>query len=91
MTDNWIEQAINYSLAQIRQNLARLKGFPERTEEGRWVCVEKIGEKPGWWVGGHWVGQIWLTFAYTQESSPGRCCPLLGILSSPPPVRHEYP
>ncbi|HBX69501.1 MAG TPA: glucuronyl hydrolase [Chloroflexi bacterium] len=67
MTETWIEKALNYSLARIRQNLTELDGFPERTENARWICVERTGEQPGWWVGGHWVGQIWLAFAHTQS------------------------
>lgn len=65
MIENWIEQALNYSLKVIRKNLAELDGFPERTENGEWICIDQ--ERHGWWVGGHWVGQIWLAFAYTKE------------------------
>lgn len=59
----WVKQALDFSVARIRENLAYLDSFPERTENGKWVCVEKSG----WWVGGHWVGLIWLAFAHTQD------------------------
>jgi unsaturated chondroitin disaccharide hydrolase len=60
--DRWISQAVDYSLAQIHRNLAELSSFPELTENGRWRTVDHGG-----WVGGHWVGLIWLAFACTRE------------------------
>jgi unsaturated chondroitin disaccharide hydrolase len=63
VTNHWILQALEYSLARIRANLAALEFFPERTENGRWRTVENGG-----WVGGHWVGLLWLAFAYTQDA-----------------------
>jgi len=60
---DWASQALEFSVARIRENLTNLESFPERTEDGHWLCVEKTG----WWVGGHWVGLIWLAFAHTQD------------------------
>jgi len=40
-----------------------LESFPERTDGDQWICVEV----DGWWVGGHWVGLIWLAYACTQD------------------------
>ncbi len=65
--ENWPHAALEFSLMRIRENAVRLDGFPERTENGRWLCVEKSGEKAGWWVGGHWVGLLWQAFAYTSD------------------------
>lgn len=67
-TLDWAIQALDFSLLRIRENLSSLESFPERTENGSWVCVEKVGEKPGWWVGGHWVGLLWQAFAYSKDS-----------------------
>jgi unsaturated chondroitin disaccharide hydrolase len=62
MMNNWQSAALEYSLAHIRKNLASLDGFPELTENGRWRTVENGG-----WVGGHWVGLLWLAFAKTKD------------------------
>jgi unsaturated chondroitin disaccharide hydrolase len=59
--DNWIHQALEYSLSHLRQNLASLDAFPEFTENNHWRTVENGG-----WVGGHWVGLLWLAFGYTH-------------------------
>lgn len=49
-------------MARIRRNLAELDSFPELTENGCWRTVENGG-----WVGGHWVGLLWLAFAFTHD------------------------
>lgn len=67
MPAEWIRQALDFCAERVRENAASLEGFPERTENGRWLCVEKVGEKSGWWVGGHWVGLLWQAFAYTHD------------------------
>ena len=58
----WVDQALAFSLACTGENLKHLQSFPERTEEGRWICVDNGG-----WVGGHWVGLVWLAFFHTQD------------------------
>jgi len=58
----WRQEALNYSLEVTRQNAARLTSFPELTKEGKWVCVDNGG-----WVGGHWVGLLWLAYAHTHD------------------------
>jgi unsaturated chondroitin disaccharide hydrolase len=58
----WAGEALDYCEMRVYENLARLKSFPERTESGKWICVENGG-----WVGGHWVGLLWLAYAYTQD------------------------
>ena len=63
MFTNWLHQALDFSVSRIYDNAANLESFPEHTENGRWVCVDKTG----WWVGGHWVGLLWLAFAYTHD------------------------
>lgn len=61
MRIDWIEQALPYAFERTRYNMAGLKDFPERTEDGQWQCVENGG-----WVGGHWTGLLWLAYAHTQ-------------------------
>lgn len=61
---DWLSQAIEFSIQKIRQNIADLNSFPERTEDSKWVCVDNGG-----WVGGHWVGLLWLAFAHTCEAT----------------------
>ena len=58
----FVPEALEYSLVKTRQNLAALTSFPEMTRDGKWVCVENGG-----WVGGHWVGLLWLAFAHSND------------------------
>ncbi len=62
---SWLDAALEFSITKTRQNLASLAGFPERTEDGQWVQIP--GEQHGWWVGGHWVGLLWLTYAASGD------------------------
>ena len=55
-------EALDYALERTRQNMIGLASFPERCENGRWISVDNGG-----WVGGHWVGLLWLAFAATQD------------------------
>ncbi len=55
-------EALDFSIERIRQNLAHLTSFPELTEGARWKCVEDGG-----WVGGHWVGLLWLAHTHTGD------------------------
>jgi len=61
---DWVSQAIEFSTQKVRQNMLSLNSFPERTENGIWVCAQNGG-----WVGGHWVGLLWLAFACTHEDN----------------------
>ena len=61
----WLDAALEFCIAKTRHNLATLNGFPERTEGGKWVQMDP--DLHGWWVGGHWVGLIWLTYAATGD------------------------
>jgi unsaturated chondroitin disaccharide hydrolase len=61
-TPDWADSALEFSVARVRDNWANLQSFPERTQDGRWLCVDNGG-----WVGGHWVGLIWLAFAHTKD------------------------
>jgi unsaturated chondroitin disaccharide hydrolase len=63
--DNWINQALDFCVRRVHENIANLDRFPERTKGNQWVLIEP--EKHGWWVGGHWVGLIWLAYAATQD------------------------
>src|SRR5512146_2520426 len=56
------EQALGYSIDCMRRNLSQVTGFPEFTEDGRWHCADDGG-----WVGGHWVGLLWLAYEYTHD------------------------
>ena len=59
----WISQAIDYCIQVTHRNLSALTSFPERTEAEGWLCVDNGG-----WVGGHWVGILWLAYARTRET-----------------------
>ena len=61
----WLDAALEFCIAKTRHNLATLASFPERTEGGQWVQVDP--EKHGWWVGGHWVGLLWLACAANDD------------------------
>jgi len=58
----WISQALAFSMGRISQNMIQLSDFPEYTRSDRWVFAEDGG-----WVGGHWVGLLWLAYAYTRD------------------------
>ncbi|MBN1890858.1 MAG: glycoside hydrolase family 88 protein [Thermoflexales bacterium] len=59
-----LRQALDFSLERTRQNLAQLSSFPELTQGDHWECVEDGG-----WVGGHWVGLLWLAFAHAGDAA----------------------
>jgi unsaturated chondroitin disaccharide hydrolase len=61
---NWVQDALNFSIHRIRDNLARVTDFPEVAQNGNW---EYARNKPGGWVGGHWTGLLWLAYAHTRE------------------------
>jgi unsaturated chondroitin disaccharide hydrolase len=61
-THPWAVQALAFSLGRISQNMFRLTDFPEYTCGDRWVLAESGG-----WVGGHWVGLLWLAYALTRD------------------------
>jgi unsaturated chondroitin disaccharide hydrolase len=58
----WVSQALAFSLARISRNMVQLSEFPEYTLGDRWAVAEDGG-----WVGGHWVGLLWLAYAYTGD------------------------
>jgi len=62
---SWLDSALNFCIAKTRHNLATLASFPERTEGGQWVQIDP--NRHGWWVGGHWVGLLWLAHATTGD------------------------
>ncbi len=59
---SFVQPALDYSFAMVRRNLQELETFPEMTRDGKWTLVPTGG-----WVGGHWTGLIWLTYAHTQD------------------------
>jgi unsaturated chondroitin disaccharide hydrolase len=61
-TASFVPEALHYSIEQTRKNLARLNSFPERAKDGQWTCVDDGG-----WVGGHWVGLLWLAALHTGD------------------------
>jgi unsaturated chondroitin disaccharide hydrolase len=63
----WLDAALEFSIAKTRRNLASLASFPERTEGGQWVQIDP--DQHGWWVGGHWVGMLWLAYAITDDAA----------------------
>jgi unsaturated chondroitin disaccharide hydrolase len=58
----WVSQALAFSMGRISQYMIRVPNFPEYTRSDRWVFAEDGG-----WVGGHWVGLLWLAYAYTRD------------------------
>lgn len=62
---SWLDDALEFCLAKTRHNLATLTSFPERTEGGQWI--QTAPEQHGWWVGGHWVGLLWLAYAASDD------------------------
>lgn len=58
----FIHDALDYSLTRTRDNLAHLTSFPERTDGAIWLTADNGG-----WVGGHWVGLLWLAHAQTGD------------------------
>lgn len=56
--------ALDRCVATTRRNLARLDGFPYRTEHGRWLT-----EDHGRWTAGHWLGIIWLAYLRTADET----------------------
>jgi unsaturated chondroitin disaccharide hydrolase len=63
----WLDAALAFCIAKTRDNLATLTSFPERTEGGQWVQIAP--DQHGWWVGGHWVGLLWIAYAATGDSA----------------------
>jgi len=64
---SWLDAALEFCITKTRHNLSSLAGFPERTEGGQWVEIDP--DQHGWWVGGHWVGLLWLAYAATGDPS----------------------
>ena len=59
---SFVQEALDYSISMVRRNLAELESFPEMTRGGQWTLVPTGG-----WVGGHWTGLVWLSYAHTQD------------------------
>ncbi|MBK7456166.1 MAG: hypothetical protein IPJ46_21325 [Anaerolineales bacterium] len=64
---SWLDAALEFCITKTRDNLATLTSFPERTEDGKWIQTKP--DQHGWWVGGHWVGLLWLAYAATGEQA----------------------
>ncbi|MEI7849936.1 MAG: glycoside hydrolase family 88 protein [Chloroflexota bacterium] len=62
---SWLDSALEFCVSKTRQNMASLTNFPERTEKGQWIQIPPV--QHGWWVGGHWVGLLWLTYAASGD------------------------
>lgn len=63
---NQLEDALNYCLGVIEENMSTLAYFPERWEDGAWILVDK-NRIPSHWVDGFWTGQLWLAYAYSKQ------------------------
>ncbi len=72
----WASQALAFCVGRTVQNMLQLVDFPELTRGDRWACVENGG-----WVGGHWVGLLWLAYAYTGDQEIGRQARHWAVLS----------
>lgn len=64
---SWLDAALEFCVGKTRQNLSSLASFPERTDGGQWL--QTAPELHGWWVGGHWVGLLWLAYAASGDAS----------------------
>jgi len=64
---SWLDDALEFCVTKTRHNLSSLANFPERTESGKWIQTDP--EQHGWWVGGHWVGLLWLTYTASNDPS----------------------
>jgi hypothetical protein len=70
----WLDDALEFCIAKTRHNLATLSSFPERTEGGKWMEIDP--NLHGWWVGGHWIGLLWLAYASALPAiGVTACCP----------------
>ena len=54
---DFVPEALAYSLELTRKNLANLTGFPEYAKGGKWTCGDDGG-----WTGAHWTGLLWLAY-----------------------------
>jgi len=61
---SWMEDAIAYCLARVRENLIRLDAFPDYTQGDKWITVADGGS-----VGGYWVGLLWLAYVHTKDAA----------------------
>ena len=61
----WLDIALEFFVNKTCHNLSNLSSFPERTEGGQWLQIPP--EQHGWWVGGHWVGMLWLAYAASGD------------------------
>lgn len=59
-----MQEALTYSIECVRKSLSQLTSFPEFTQDGSWRCVDDGG-----WVGGHWVGLLWLAYTQTGDDA----------------------
>lgn len=62
MAGTTYQDMLAYAFERTRSNLAQLSSFPEVAKNGRWQCVDSGG-----WVGGHWVGLLWLAYAHSGD------------------------
>lgn len=64
-----LQEALDYSVAMTRQNMATMTDFPERCEGDSWLCMNQKLDPPArnHWIDGFWVGLLWLTHAHTDD------------------------
>jgi len=68
MTQDTLQEALDYSLAITRHNMATLEEFPESCNGERWNDIENY-KVSGNWVNGFWVGLLWLAYAHTRDAA----------------------
>lgn len=66
MNEIW-QEALNFSLKKIEASINTLEEFPDRCAGPEWTPVRNDRHSRHW-VDGFWVGQLWLAYAYTNES-----------------------
>lgn len=65
------QDAIDYSLQIIEQNMATLTDFPESCSGERWTTIVRDRDSRHW-VDGFWTGLLWLACAYTGDPTVER-------------------
>jgi unsaturated chondroitin disaccharide hydrolase len=58
------QAALAFGVARVNENRSRLTSFPKVAHDGRWEYADDGG-----WVGGHWVGLLWLAYAHTHDDA----------------------
>lgn len=61
-----LQDALDYSLQIIEQNIQTLEEFPDRCDDETWTYIQTERTRSHW-VDGFWVGLLWLAHAHTND------------------------